>query len=1060
MAVPGYVLKHKRTTLERAEKFISPIYFTDCNLFGKCYPKQSAIQAIRHFAAPGRISFSEAVKGDYKQTQVGTSFGPLWSTHWFQLEMEIPETWIGEEVQLVWDSESEALVWKDGVPLQGLSPESLRTDFTLSKKLTKEETKQKLYVEMACNGLFGGGDNGQINPPNVNKHFKLVTAKLVTIDRDVTALIRDLEILIDIVKLLEESNRSYQALFTANNIVNTVVIGDRESYRRAHQLALEFFSQKNGSTQHTIFAVGNCHIDTAWLWTYDETKRKCARSFSATLRLMDKYPDFKFACSQAQQFEWTKEIYPELYEQMKKQVATERFIPVGGTWVEMDGNIPSGEAFVRQFLLGQKFFKKEFGKPCKEFWLPDTFGYSAQLPQIMKLSGISRFVTQKLSWSLVNKFPHNSFWWKGIDGSSVLTHFPPGNSYCMKGKVEEVLKTLNNFQDKGRSNSSLYLFGFGDGGQGPTEEILERLNRMEDIDGLPRVKMSSPDEFFTRVEKEDSSKLCHWNGELYLEMHNGTYTTQAKTKKFNRFCEFLLREVEIVSCIGRARAIANNAKSGQFEYPAETLRGLWKLVLLNQFHDVLPGSSINLVYKEVEKIYEDVVSSASSLLTKGLQALVQGQVAGDGKTVSVVTNTCSWPRVRVVGVAEAQVTAVLARDGSEAAAVTQPDFQGNTLVIAKAPSVGFSILRPLHSLINPVTIEKKDGNIFLQNGLLEAVIDDRGRIVGLYLPGSKKNAIVPDRHGNQMVMFDDVPLYWDAWDVMDYHLETRRAVTEVLEKAKIVLEGPLRASIEVSLKISDTSYIKQVITLDAYSPYLSFTTEVNWHESHKFLKVEFPVNVIATSATYEIQFGHLKRPTHFNTSWDWARYEVCGHKWADLSEYDWGVAVLNDSKYGWSCIDNILRLSLLRSAKAPDESADMGVQTFTYAVMPHRGTFQSAGVIQAAYDLNCPLRINSLMMPDSPSTETSFVEIDAPSVFLESLKMAEDQDNVLVARLYEAYGGHASAKVKFGFPIKEAKLCDLLEDPIKTESNILSQGGDTVHVTLNPFQIVSILIRI
>jgi len=1047
MAVPGYVIKNKRTTLERAEKFISTAYFTDCNLIGRLYPKRIAVSSILHYAAPGRISYKEAVAQVFTKTSVSESFGPTWSTHWFRLQLDVPESWIGEEVRLVWDTPvTEALVWKDGKPLQGLSPEHKRTDFTISRKLVDSERSQELYVELAVNGLFGGNLGDQIQPPKPDNKCTLNTVDLVVIDRDVQALIFDLEILTGMTKFLpEDSNRAYQALYTANSVINTIVLDNRESYHRAHKLAQDFFAQKNGQTQHTIVAVGNCHIDTAWLWPYDETKRKCARSFSATIRLMEEYPDYVFACSQAQQFEWVKECYPSLYEQIKHYVSIGRYIPVGGTWVEMDGNIPSGEGFIRQFLLGQKFFEKEFGIRCKEFWLPDTFGYSAQLPQIMNGCGIKRFVTQKLSWNLVNKFPHHTFWWKGIDGSRVLAHFPPGNCYCMQGQVEEVLTSEKNFLDKGRSNRSLYLYGFGDGGQGPTENMIERLLRMADIDGLPKVEMSTPDKFFSAIEDTELSQLCHWSGELYLELHNGTYTTQAETKKFNRKCELLLRELEIVASLA-----LRQSGGAKFSYPHSELTRCWKLVLLNQFHDVLPGSSINMVYKDAKVFYEDVVKSATGLVDQAVSELLHTQGFTVGASSPVLVNTLSWTRREVV----ALPAAVKLCDG----AFTQKDATGGHLALVSTVPFGFTVLKTPLEPVCPVSASKMDnGNIVLKNGCLEAVIDAAGRIVELYLPQFRKNAIADGSLGNQFVIFDDIPLYWDAWDVMDYHLETRRVVDQVIEKAKIVETGPLRSTIEVSLRISPDSIVKQSIVLEADCQYLKFITEVDWHEKHKFLKVEFPVRMLSPVATYEIQFGHLQRPTHFNTSWDWAKFEVCGHKWADVSEYNWGVSVLNDSKYGWSCIDNVLRLSLLRSPKAPDEVADMGAQQFTYAVMPHNGQLQSAGVIQAAYNLNNKLYVTSVDVPESVKANDSytFINVDSPAVIVEALKQAEDTAGSLVLRLYESHGSHVTTSIKINFPFKYLHMSDLLEN---ATGDALPVNAASFQLDFEPFQVHTILI--
>ncbi|KAK2183302.1 hypothetical protein NP493_317g02034 [Ridgeia piscesae] len=1058
MAVPGYVLKHRRTTFERAEKFISSTFFTDVNLYGKLYPLRTDIKGIKHRALPGLITrhsavtFEEAIKGIYEETRVGASFGPTWATHWFRLDIEIPREWgLGKQVVLVWDSGSEAMIWRDGKPLQGLSPDNKRTEFVLTKSLDENAFSHTLYIEMECSDVFGAGKGGLINPPDPNKYYTLRRADIVVKDPEIYQLLLDFEVLLDLIKHLpEESNRSYQLLYGVNEMVTTCQ--SQSNYSRARDIAHTLLSETNSQSQHTLCAVGHCHIDTAWLWPYEETKRKCARSWSSTVRLMKDFPEFIFACSQAQQFDWVKVNYPSLYADIKDYVRQQRFIPVGGTWVEMDGNIPSGEAFIRQFLYGQRFFEQEFGKRCTEFWLPDTFGYSAQLPQIMKHAGIARFVTQKLSWNLVNKFPHHTFWWQGLDGSRVLTHFPPGDSYGMDGKVEEVMRSLNNFKDKGRSNHSMYLFGYGDGGQGPTTDMLERLTRLKNVDGIPKVTMCSPETFFSTVETHEAENLCSWTGELYLELHNGTYTTHSRLKQQNRRAEILLRQFELLSTLSHVVGEGGGRKT---DYPAGKIEQLWKIVLLNQFHDVLPGTSIQEVCEEAGRLYEDVLREGSVLLADSANQLIDTLTPQGGCTehgTARIINTCSWQRSEVICWPEVTLADRLIE---MAGVTTQAGRDGKTLVfVSDIPSVGHCELRPAVKLPVPVTVQKQgDDLICIRNGHIEAAVDKTGRVVRLCMVNDvSRNVVSVGSHANQFVIFDDVPLFWDAWDVMDYHLETRTAVVDIIEEATIVESGPLRATIKTSLRISDKSTICQYMSLDTGAKYLKFYTEVDWHESHKFLKVEFPLRITSPQVTYEIQFGHVQRPNHFNTSWDWARFEVCGHKWADLSEYDWGVAVLNDSHYGWSCIDSVLRLSLLRSSKSPDPTADMGKHKFTYGLMPHSGTFQSAGVIQAAYELNEPL-VCCGQCADHSSTAASYFSIDNSAVILETVKKAENCNSVIL-RLYEVYGGTTTVRVKTSFKVTSAHLCSGLEDSL--DGAIEIEDGNCLVLHFSPFQIMSV----
>uniref|UniRef100_A0A8B9KHD3 alpha-mannosidase n=1 Tax=Astyanax mexicanus TaxID=7994 RepID=A0A8B9KHD3_ASTMX len=918
------VLKNRRTLLERGEKFISDVYFTDCNLRGR------------------------------------------WWTCWFKIALKIPEAWKGKEVHLRWESDGEGMVWRDQEPVQGLTKEGEKTSYILTECLTENEPYSiTLFVELACNGLFGAGQGSMIAAPDPNRKYTLQKAELVVFNREVQELLTDFEMLLDIVKLLGEGEqRGYQALFTMNEMVNLCDPANPGTWSKARSLAQKFFSQKNGESQHIVHAMGHCHIDSAWLWPYEETIRKCARSWVTAVRLMEKNPEFIFTCSQ----------------NMMQSISL--------ISLSQDGNLPSGESMVRQFLEGQNFFKAEFGQYCKEFWLPDTFGYSAQLPQLMQGSGISRFLTQKLSWNLVNTFPHNTFFWEGINGSLVLTHFPPGNSYEMKGRVEDLINTLKNNKDKGRANHSAVLFGFGDGGGGPTQLMLDRLQRVQDSDGLPRVHMSNPDRLFSELQA-DSSLLCTWSGELFLELHNGTYTTQAKIKLENRRCEALLHDIEVASCLALTQTAG-------FEYPTEKLQKLWRLLLLNQFHDVIPGSCIEIVVEDALEYYNEIEKTGSGLLHSACNALRTSPWLGAGSSPAFL-NTLPWERTEVIALTE---------DGAQTKLV---------------------LFSPTHQRSEAWLSElQADGSVRMENGLLSAVLDNMGRLVSLILVQTNREAISDGCFGNQFVVFDDVPLYWDAWDVMDYHLQTRKPIVDVTRPVEVVSTGGLRGSVKFSLQISGKSSITQEVILDANCPYIKFKTKVDWAEAHKFLKVEFPVQVRSPNATYEIQFGHLQRPTHRNTSWDWARFEVWGHKWADLSEHGFGVALLNDCKYGYSVYQNIMTLSLLRAPKAPDANADMGQHEFTYAVMPHAGSFQEAAVIQHAYNLNFPLRLIHDVKVAQP---WSAFTLNTSAVILETVKQAEGKKNALVIRLYESHGSSVSAVLSTSLSVQEAWYCDLLERP-------------------------------
>lgn len=1051
-------IKNWRSTLERIEKYVSPVYFADSNLYSRLYPKCLPVSEVYHaepitkisssakLCPSQRPSFADAIKQTFSEkVGVGSSYGPTWATHWFKIQLEIPDDWLGLEVHFRWDAGSEALLWSpDGKPIQAFSggiSHQKRTDYIISKKLETTAQKQAYYIEMACNTLFGAGKDSMIAPPDINKYFPIEQLEIAVFDRNVYDLLIDFEVLHDLAENLGQSNdRAYQALYTANTMVNTIVLNNRETYIKAHQLALNFFAQKNGASQHTVVPIGNCHIDTAWLWPYGETIRKCARSWSSTINLMNNYDSFIFACSQAQQLYWVMKEYPSLFQSIQERAKQGKFIPVGGTWVEMDGNLPSGESFIRQFLYGQEFFQQQFDRICSEFWLPDTFGYSAQLPQIMKLCGAQYFLSQKLSWSLINTFPHNTFLWEGIDGTAVIAHFPPADTYTANVKVKEILSTVTKLKDKGRVSESVLLYGYGDGGGGPTEDMLERQLRLKDVDGCPKLKSYTPEEFFSNIKKNEMKNLNTWVGELYLELHNGTYTTQALTKLHNRKREFDLHDADflLTVCATYATSALHTKECDDMKWELEAA---WKKLLLNQFHDVLPGSSIKDVYDEAVILYEEIIATVETTKNKILKSLFgEADDYFSPELDTIVVNTLPWERTEIVKLQHK----------------SKPEYLHSSITV---PSLGFARIENLTKSCL-VKIEKMpDGNFSMKNELISAVIDSFGRILSLKVLGCEKEAIAPGCFANQFVLYDDIPLYWDAWDVMDYHLETGKPILKVKSSASLSTN---QTELLVELGVGDKSSLKLEISLLPGKPYLSFKATVNWFENHKFLKVEFPVNVHSREATFDIQFGHLQRPTHFNTSWDSARYEVCGHKWIDLSEYNWGVALLNDCKYGHSVHKNIMRMSLLRAPKSPDDQADMGLHEINYAIMPHQGTLQSAGVIKEAYAFNVPLIKRHVQkglqgaVISATTKNYSFFSVDQPGIVIETIKLAQKVDKALVVRLYESFGARCTAQLTSHLPLKTVTFCNGLEEaegaPIEWKNN---------HFPLKflPFQIISILMK-
>ncbi len=991
--------KHPELTRSRL------IGFTAQSLIhGRLYPKRAPVD-LAVFTAPGRIPFSQAVKGHYRPARIGEKIGPLWSTHWFKVGIEIPRDWKGAEVHLRWDSSSEACIWLDGVPVQGLtgtrSPADeqhpIRTEYVLSRRVRGGE-RITLYVEAACNQI--------IDSSGLDEFLGILRmAEIAVFDRRVWDLILDFTVIAEIaVELPQNTPRSAQALFAGNEMINLINLDDPSSWQKARSVAAKYLSARNGAGQHTISAIGHAHLDTAWLWPLAETKRKCYRTFSTALRYMEDYPEYKFTASQAQQYEWMKEEQPALYAKIRKRVKEKRFIPAGGSWVEADCNIPSGESLVRQFLFGQRFFQREFGMTCHESWNPDVFGYNGQMPQIMRGVGLSSFVSTKLSWNQTNKPHRHTFWWEGIDGSRVLTHFPPSDTYNGYCKVKQLLFSVGNYKDLDRSNESLYIFGYGDGGGGPNMEMLERLRRMCDVDGMPKVQIRAPQETIARIAA-DAQKLTTQVGELYLERHRGTYTTQARNKLGNRRCEKLLHDVELLASLAP-------------QYPDKELQRLWKLTLLNQFHDIIPGSSITQVHKESLEQYADILSSGGKLRDLSLAQL--GFKAGKR---FVAINTLSAARTEVV----------------------ELPGPAHKLAVVSAPAMGYAVQEPKTEADVPVTISETRKNITLENRFVRAVFRRDGTLVSLFDKGSEREAI--SGNANRFVLFGENN--YDAWETEEYHLEARREACGA-KSARITEKNPMRAAVEFKYDISPRCRLRQVVSLTAISPRLDFACETDWNERNLFLKVEFPTTLRSDYATYEIQFGHLRRPTHFNNSYDLARFEVCAQRWADLSEHGFGLALLNDCKYGHAVHGNTMRLSLLKSTKYPDGEADMGTHSFRYALFPHAGSFQEAGVAHEAMRFNVPLILGRT---DADCGEHSWFSVEPSGIVIDTVKKAEDSD-ALIVRLYEAAGTHTRATLRSSLPVQSVVQSNLLEED--GEELAWMDGG--VPLEFGPFQILTLKI--
>ena len=925
------------------------------------YPGSAPLELSAYEVRGEPISFSDAMRGEYRPFQVGDRWGPAWSTTWFHVRARVPAAWSGLKVVAMFDLgfegehpgfTCESLAWKDGRPWRAVDPRH--------RWLPIDSPEVDFYLEASA-----------------------IPAAKVSGPEEAPSMIA----------LRESSEARFVFRMGELRIQDEAARMAALDYQVAAELEIALAEEARDLSSHHITAVGHAHIDTAWLWPYREVRRKCSRTFSTALALMDEYPDYRFACSQPAQYAWMKETYPDIFEGIRRKVAAGQWEPVGGMWVEADCNLPSGEALARQFLHGKRFFLSEFGVETRELWLPDVFGYPASLPQLIAESGGEYFLTQKLSWNDTNKPAHHTFIWEGIDGTGVFTHFPPADTYNGDFSPSEIVKSAAHFKDAERSSRSLYLYGWGDGGGGPEPDMIEFAHRLRDEERAPQVELGRARDFFKQA-REEAHDLTRWVGELYFELHRGTYTTQSRTKRLNRRAEQALREAEVWSV-----AVGS-------DYPDLVLESAWKKLLINQFHDVLPGSSIDWVYEDAERDLASVIDVAGGITTSAQAKLAEGS---DGL---VAFNVNSHPRREVV------------------------EVEG-TPTLVSAPSCGWAPIRG-ETVVEPVSASGRT----MENGPLRVTWDERGILASVWDKAANREVLTSP--GNLLQLHDDNPKNWDAWDVDRDYRNSREDLVD-LEAAEVEMSGPLRAAVRFTRKFG-RSTLEQRMVLDAGSRVIRFETHVDWQERHKFLKVAFPVSVRSARATYEIQFGHVERPTHTNTSWDEARFEVCAHRWADLGEPGYGVALLNDCKYGHDIVGSVMRLSLLRAPTHPDPSADRGAHRFTYALMPHLGDFRSAGVIAAAEDLNAPLRLVR-----GEADPRSLVEVDSPQVVVEAIKKAEDSDAVVV-RLCEAFGGRCSASVRTSLPVSRAFLCDLLE---RDRTEVAVRDG-VISLELGPFKILTL----
>jgi alpha-mannosidase len=939
---------------------------------------------------------------------------------------------------------------------------------------------------LALHGYVGGWDVRH----NVDfaAQLQMGECALVQIDQPTRDFIATARVALLTVEELDENNPTYTLLLNALNDA-FIALDTREpfgddfyaSVPAAHAVLRAGIAKAGAALPVEVIATGHAHIDTAWLWTLGQTRRKIGRSWHTVLRLMEQFPGYHFSASQPQHYEYARQDYPELFEAIKARVHEGRWEALGGMWIEADCNLSGLESLCRQFLYGRLFFREHFGAAAESpvLWLPDVFGYSWNLPQLIKQAGMDYFFTIKIGWSQYNRLPYDSFWWQGIDGTKVLTHFSPvpeEGAITNRASYNALLAPRTawgawfNYQQKAESQEMLMSFGFGDGGGGPTREMLENMRELADFPGMPRVRPGGALDFFRQLEANAGDKLPVYNGELYLEYHRGTYTTQARSKRANRKSEVLLHDAEFLATLA---SLIDPA----YEYPYEAFREAWKLVLLNQFHDIIPGTSIRPVYEESMQQYERVRELGEAAKQAALQ-VIAAQTGGD----LLLVDTTGMARPDLVywegRLAPGQVLRYR-RAEQEITFATQPAAAGGTWI---APVI--HIYNPDtdsdegydHEILDISVLTIEAGEPFplenqftvtptlLENSRLRVELDANGDITRIFdkNPYIGREVLPPGGVANQLQLFEDRPMKWDAWDI-DRYYDDRMWTAEPAESVSVLEAGPLRGTIEIRRRIGNSTIVQR-ISLQHGSSRLDFETVIDWRERHMLLKAAFPVTILSPVATYEIQGGHVERPTHYNTSWDWARFETCAQRWVHLAEGNYSVGLMSDCKYGYDVHDNVLRISLLRSPTFPDPEADQGEHRFTYSLYPSDGASIN-GVYQEAVRLNYPILVYENRQPfEQVQHFHPFARLfnkyfaALRMIHVETIKRAEDGEGIIV-RFYERERARRKITAGSWLRLKAAYITNLLEENQTQLEIIKAQADDDVdhfELEITPFQLVTL----
>lgn len=988
--------------------------------------------------------------GDWQPVTVGQEWHDLDHYYWLKSKVTIPDK---ENVLLLFDlglpgnlnqTGFEGLLFIDGKPYQGI--DSNHQEVLLTNEQCGRTIKIAIKLWTGMYGRHGNRKNGLTH--------KFRYADIAILDKPTDDLYFTARNMISTVDILDKDSSNHiemvKQLDRAIQILDWEVPGSDDFYescKKADKTLDDYLKGVNKTTPVTVTALGHTHIDLAWLWRLKHTREKAARSFSTVLRLMDQYPEYIFMQSTPQIYEFIKEDYPEIYSQIKKRIAEGRWEIDGGMWLEADCNIPSGESLVRQLLFGSRFMKKEFGKKPHYLWLPDVFGYSWALPQILKKSGLDTFMTTKISWNEYNRMPHDTFMWKGIDGTEILTHFittpDPGK---MKENPDSWFYTYNGlmtpssvkgiydaYSDKNLNNSLLLAYGYGDGGGGVNRDMLESRRKIDEIPGLPHVKPATARKYFDDLHQtiaKTDQYVPTWDGELYLEFHRGTYTSQAYMKRTNRKLELLYRELEFASMFGILNGITSN-------YPQKQLNDGWTIILRNQFHDIIPGSAIHEVYEDSKEDYGHALD-----ISKKIQEQSNNNFSEKQKHVYTVMNSAGWNRDDIVFIGEEENGYF--EIGKDTTLVSTKLENGYQVYVPKVPALGTKTINFISSESeNQLPLTSVVGVNSLDTKFYKLLWNKNGQITSLFDKQAEREVFAKKSLNNTLEIYEDKPRDYDAWNIDFYYYQKKKIINT--NYIKVVTNDELKTIVEFHY-VYQQSTIKQQMILYSNDRRIDFKTEVDWKERQKLLKAGFLPDVRNTEARYQIQFGNLKRTTTWNTSWDWAKFETVGHEWADLSEHDYGLALMNDSKYGYSIKDNRMSLTLLKGAISPDPQADVGLHKFTYSILPHTGDFVKGGVEQSAWALNNPLVVqNGVQKGDAKSI---FAIPEDQVIAVDAVKKAEDS-NDLIIRFHDHTGGRRKIALKPLFECEGWREVNLMEDP---DDENWSKDG-TILLTLDPYEI-------